>query len=610
MIDNSIELSDLGKCYKLFTRQADRVLCAFGMDRFLPWHKTPYQEFWALRHLDLRIRKGERIGIIGPNGAGKSTLLKIISGNIRPTEGRVHVQGRIQALLELGTGFHPEFTGRENIRASLALNGLSSVAIVDREDEIIDFAELDEFIDQPLKTYSAGMGARLAFSTATAIEPEILIIDEVLGAGDAYFAGKCLERMRRLTHESGATVLFVSHDLASVQALCDRIIWIQRGTVRMDGDPLDVIKQYSAFVRKEEDIRLHARDLKVAKKRAVLLDKNDEIYDTFIFHLAMADGTAPSKPQRIYALRLLAGDQELASIDVGSPMDNSMDHQNCIIEGPGFMDWGPSKKDESGTYREYLDLGGKYRHAAFQFALPKALSQGNNISSMRLEIDAAITDDKVTVGVWNGECYTSIGMCAPGARHNFGLSKSHWQVKNKGAADDGDMFEEPAQANSASSAPENLLDRKPSEYGAGGAKISKVILRNANGEESRSFEVGQAFTVELHYETFQELLDPAFVFCAYMPDGRCATQWIVTSSQLNRPQVNGKGKVIFRVDKLLMGRGAYVASAAIFKYLRSDGLESESYHVIDRSIHFQIHQSLKDAHDLGLFIQPFQAELS
>ena len=230
------------------------------MNRWLFWRKDYYREFWAVCNLHLQIRRGERIGIIGRNGAGKSTLLKLICGNLVPSEGSVPVvAGRIQALMELGTGFHPEFTGRQNIHAALAYQGLPSHEIREKEAAIVDFAELEGFIDQPLKTYSAGMYTRLAFSTATAVEPDILMIDEVLGAGDAYFAGKCFERMRQIAIDSGATVLFVSHDLASVQKLCDRVVWLERGCVRLDGEPLDVSKAYYKTVQQEEAQCLLAR---------------------------------------------------------------------------------------------------------------------------------------------------------------------------------------------------------------------------------------------------------------------------------------------------------------------------------------------------------------
>lgn len=255
MSDVVIHLRKLGKMYRLYHRPVDKILDALGINRLLFWRQNYYRPFWALRDLNLEIRRGERIGLIGRNGAGKSTLLRIISEAVTPTEGERSVHGRVQALMTLGTGFHPEFTGLQNIGASLAYYGLSERQIHDSTDEIIDFAELKDFIDQPVKTYSAGMYARLAFAVATSIEPDILIIDEILGAGDAYFYGKCVARMKKLT-SNGATVLFVSHDLPSVLSLCDRAIWLKRGQIIEDGEPLKVVQNYYAEVQREENVRL------------------------------------------------------------------------------------------------------------------------------------------------------------------------------------------------------------------------------------------------------------------------------------------------------------------------------------------------------------------
>jgi len=251
-----INISRLSKVYRLYRRPADKVLDSLGISRWLFWRQNDYRPFWALRDVSLRIERGERVGLVGRNGAGKTTLLRVIAETVAPTTGEVSVTGRVQALMALGTGFHPDFTGTRNIHAALAYHGLSTREIRRRTDEIIDFAELREFIDQPVKAYSAGMYARLAFAVATSIEPDILIIDEILGAGDAYFYGKCVERMKRLTVDRGATVLFVSHDLPSVLALCDRAIWLERGSILADGQPLDVVQRYYAQVQREENLRL------------------------------------------------------------------------------------------------------------------------------------------------------------------------------------------------------------------------------------------------------------------------------------------------------------------------------------------------------------------
>jgi ABC-type polysaccharide/polyol phosphate transport system ATPase subunit len=261
-LDVAIEVANVSRMFKRYHRPRYRIMEAFGVS--LP--ASAYDEFWALRGASLRLKRGDSLGLIGQNGAGKSTLLNIICGRLKPTSGSITVRGNIQALMDMGTGFHPEFTGRENIISALAYQGITGRAARQCLDEIIDFSELVEFIDQPVKTYSSGMYARLAFSTATAISPDILIIDEILGAGDAYFSSKCAERMRKLTKESGATVLFVSHDMAAVQRMCERAIWIDRGQIRMEGPTLDISKSYYADVLAREEARLRAQTTAVVER--------------------------------------------------------------------------------------------------------------------------------------------------------------------------------------------------------------------------------------------------------------------------------------------------------------------------------------------------------
>ena len=256
----AIRIEDVGKTYKIHPSNLSRVLEAFGLlgpaKHFLP----PPRDFLALEGVNLSIRKGERIGIVGANGAGKSTLLKLIVGNLQPTHGRIDVDGEVQALMTTGAGFHPEFTGRQNSEASLAQLGLTTSEIEETMKEIIEFTELEEFMDQAFKTYSAGMQARLTFATATAIKPEIVIIDEILGAGDGYFISKSTERIETLVRESGATVLLVSHDLQTVQRFCDRAIWMDRGRVRLQGPTLEVVKQYGLWLRGRTENRLQAKN--------------------------------------------------------------------------------------------------------------------------------------------------------------------------------------------------------------------------------------------------------------------------------------------------------------------------------------------------------------
>jgi lipopolysaccharide transport system ATP-binding protein len=250
--DFAVRLEGISKKYKMFTRRRDHLLDTFGINRLLPWVKAPYRDFWALRGIDLELQKGQRIGIIGRNGAGKTTLLKLITGNITPTKGKVEVGGQVHALLDVAGGFHPEFTGRQNIRYALTYQGINSRDIKVAEDDIAEFTDLGDFLDQPFKTYSLGMKARLTFACATAVTPDILIVDEVLGVGDAAFYRRSTDRMRDLMHD-GASVLLVSHALQQVQRFCDESIWLEHGEIVMRGATTEVVKSYEKFTRELDE---------------------------------------------------------------------------------------------------------------------------------------------------------------------------------------------------------------------------------------------------------------------------------------------------------------------------------------------------------------------
>lgn len=237
---SSIRLADVSKRFRLHRHSVDRMLS---------WMSLPSRsrDFWALRHIDIEVPRGRTLGIVGPNGAGKSTLLKIVTGTLVPTAGQVHVAGRVAALLELGTGFHPEFTGRQNIRVNGQLLGLTPDEIARHEREIIAFSELGPFIDQPLRTYSSGMVLRLGFAIAASVEPQILIVDEALAVGDARFSQKCIRRIREF-REAGCTILFVSHDAMAVSTLCDEAILLDQGRLVHRGAPDEVLERYGALL--------------------------------------------------------------------------------------------------------------------------------------------------------------------------------------------------------------------------------------------------------------------------------------------------------------------------------------------------------------------------
>jgi ABC-type polysaccharide/polyol phosphate transport system ATPase subunit len=232
----------LSKVFHLYRKPSDRILEAIP---FLG--KRAHTDFWALRDVSFRVERGEILGVVGPNGSGKSTLLQIVCGILRPTSGRVVKEGRVAALLELGAGFNPEFTGRENVYISGEILGLSRREVGEAFPRIEAFAEIGEYIDRPVKEYSTGMYVRLAFATAIHVDPEILVVDEALAVGDAIFASRCVQKFEELKRRR-VTVLFVSHDLGLVKRLADRAIFLVNGRVEAEGSPSDVVNRYVGMV--------------------------------------------------------------------------------------------------------------------------------------------------------------------------------------------------------------------------------------------------------------------------------------------------------------------------------------------------------------------------
>ncbi len=246
--------NNLGKAYRVYASEFQRIGRWFGLPT------KPREEHWVLKHISFSINPGEAIGIVGQNGAGKSTLLKMITGTLQPTEGSVQVNGRIAAILELGMGFTPDLTGRQNVFHAAGLMGFSAERINEVIDDIEAFAEIGEYFDEPVRTYSSGMQMRVAFAVATAIRPEILIVDEALSVGDSYFQHKSFERIREF-QQQGTTLLIVSHDRGAIQALCNRAILLEKGTVIKDGKPEEVMDFYNALISEKENATVQVREL-------------------------------------------------------------------------------------------------------------------------------------------------------------------------------------------------------------------------------------------------------------------------------------------------------------------------------------------------------------
>ncbi|MDR6878744.1 ABC transporter ATP-binding protein [Bacillus sp. 3255] len=251
--DIAISVKNISKSFRMYPTPQHRLKQFFVGSR-----KQYFKEFRALNNVSFDVRKGETIGIIGKNGSGKSTILQIITGTLKPSSGEVNLNGKVSALLELGSGFNPEFTGRENAIMNGAIMGLSQAEMIERMPMIEDFAEIGEFIDQPVKTYSSGMFVRLAFACAVHVNPDILIVDEALAVGDMRFQLKCIDKMKSFKKE-GKTILFVSHDSYSVRNFCDQAIWMMDGEIHLRGDVKAVTEQYQDYMKFEsvrEDVHL------------------------------------------------------------------------------------------------------------------------------------------------------------------------------------------------------------------------------------------------------------------------------------------------------------------------------------------------------------------
>ena len=268
-MENIIKITNLNKIYKLYNNKKDRLKEALDFISKKKYHK----DFYALNNINLVVKKGEILGLLGKNGAGKSTLLKIITGVLTQSSGEIDIEGKISALIELGAGFNPDYTGRENIYLYGTLMGYSREEIDKKMMEIIKFADIGEFIEQPVKVYSSGMFARLAFSCSINVDPDILIVDEILAVGDMRFQMKCITKMKEMM-EKGVTILFVSHDVNTIKRFCTRAIWMKNGQIELDGDINNVTDRYLDFLKFEEATQEYTSEEEIIKNTDEINRKN------------------------------------------------------------------------------------------------------------------------------------------------------------------------------------------------------------------------------------------------------------------------------------------------------------------------------------------------
>jgi lipopolysaccharide transport system ATP-binding protein len=574
-VRNVIELEGVSKVFDVYRHPRARMMAALG----LPGARSSREQFVAVQDITFSIKPGERVGLIGRNGAGKSTILKMVAGLLRPTEGRLAVNGRVQALLELGTGFHPEFTGRANVFASLAYQGIAGPQAQTLFEDVLDFTELDEFIDRPVKTYSAGMYARLAFATATAVRPEVLIVDEILGAGDAYFGLKSSQRMLRLTGQ-GTTMLFVSHDIASVLMMCDRAIWIDRGRMLMDDLPHEVGKRYAASIRRQSELRLKAENLKLLRSQIESLEGDTS--STVICRFVPPEGAAVAKPVTIRSIAARDGAVEIDRVLVGSARDNEAGQPVYLMASPEFMNWGPPRRDGAGgTFREIGDFGGVYGHAPFAVQAVSA----QRLSDITIEIEHGVVGGGVELLVQqhNENGYRTIGKLATGPA---GVASFALVDPDQVTAD----------------IEQEVLFDVDARYGRDIGAITSVSFSDGNGDHRFVYEVGEQMNVEIDWRLGDEVEvdEGVWVVCVYGLDGRCISQ-VLSPPSFPLPS---QGSVTVRFDPLRIGRGDYLVSVGLFNGLSDEEPGADDpVCVLDRAFKIRIEPPPAMRVERGLVLQ-------
>ncbi|BCR05180.1 sugar ABC transporter ATP-binding protein [Desulfuromonas versatilis] len=279
--DIAISVEGISKCYQIYDSPRDRLKQMLARGR-----RSYFKEFWALRDVSFTVERGETVGIVGRNGSGKSTLLQLICGTLNPTSGNISTRGRIAALLELGSGFNPEFTGRENVYLNASLLGLTNEEIDGRFKDIVEFADIGDFIDQPVKTYSSGMMVRLAFAVQAQVEPDILIVDEALAVGDAKFQAKCFDRLKKLK-DNGTSILLVTHSSEQIVTHCSKALLLEKGEVVEGGEPRGVVNRYMDILFGKDKIPMHENQVvgsgagpEGVKKSGIVLSLEKDIFST------------------------------------------------------------------------------------------------------------------------------------------------------------------------------------------------------------------------------------------------------------------------------------------------------------------------------------------
>ena len=523
--DVVIRAENLSKVYRLYGRPHDRFLDMFGLLR----RRDAYTEHHALVDVNLEVRRGEKVAIIGRNGAGKSTLLKLITGVTRPTSGLLYVTQGAHALLQIGAGFHPDFTGRENSLAYLAHLGVAGAEAAKKVGEIIEFAELEEYIDQPIKTYSTGMAARLMFATSTVIAPELLVLDEVLGVGDAYFSQKCFSRISELAADGGTTVLLVSHDTYSAARICKRMVWVDQGRILLDGSSETILRGYEDSIRLQEEARL---------RRKTLLALSAQGHGGTVAALAeltIQDEKGANVTAHVSGLSLRDGTRELAgAVLTEVDRDHDTRRSRLVLNETA---WGDVETRE-GRPGRWIRNYGIHRKAATVFVVARDALDG--CMSWRLRLEASVAVPAVVRASLFVEGRT---LSMPPVRLGPGTVSE-------------DLG--PCVDASFGSSAANATPRTSGNQGTGVIEVRGFRILDCEGRDARSLEHGRAATFEFEYE----ILEPRFearpdVCLVFFRGGTREVVSRIMTRDLALAGDRPKGTIALRVDPLMFGTGRY-----------------------------------------------------
>ena len=572
MTDIAIRATDLAKIYRLYSKPAYRFLDMFGLLRQGPGSFT---EHAALNGVNLEIRRGEKVAIIGRNGAGKSTFLKLVTNVIQPTAGTLEVKGDVHALLQIGTGFHPDFTGRQNVYAYLAQLGVTGVDADRRCADAIAFAELEEYIDQPVKTYSTGMGMRLMFSTSTAITPDLLVLDEVLGVGDAYFAQKSYDRMRELCDRNGATLLLVTHDIYSAVRMCDRVVWFDRGTVAMDGDATAVVKAYEESIRAQEERRLRLKkqaQLEAAGARPTAGQGPAHV----LLEVRARDGRPQPSPVYFSGISMLVDGRTVAQLPLGEAAFDDPAGSHLVSEDGC---WGAITDWQERAARPMLNHGSPFHKVVGVLSVPGGVLTG--------------ADATLALDYWSDEpCQLQLRCYTGDQTRDLGeliTAPGEWRTHTAVYSADG--------AGTRHTIP--LMQASAGIQGAGDITITEFAMVNATGAEVHTVRHGEPVAFRIGFKVLKKgLREHAQIFIVVSRNNAERVCKFMTNQLAFAEPEAPEGVIEMRLPKMPLGAGTYSVAVEIAAegYIEKGitkffSVDPEVYHCITHALDFTVTNS-------------------